>query len=37
VRRKLKHLLSLLEPALILGLGAIVGAIITAISLRCLD
>jgi general secretion pathway protein F len=31
VRRKLKHLLSLLEPALILGLGAIVGTIITAI------
>ncbi len=31
VRGKLKHLLSLLEPALILGLGAIVGAIITAI------
>ena len=31
VRRKLKHLLSLLEPALILGLGAIVGGIITAI------
>jgi general secretion pathway protein F len=31
VRRKLKHLLSLLEPALILGLGGVVGAIITAI------
>jgi general secretion pathway protein F len=31
VRGKLRHLLSILEPALILGLGAIVGAIITAI------
>jgi general secretion pathway protein F len=31
VRRKLKHLLTLLEPALILSLGAVVGAIITAI------
>lgn len=31
VRTRIKRLLALLEPALILGLGAVVGAIIAAI------